>query len=97
MPLSMVSNSASSGAMSNNTGQKGKGGSGGGGGNSNSSSARMIFQASQRYMKKFTTTMIATMYNIMHIKNILNKLKINKLNRIKNSQLIICINIHVKY
>ena len=48
----MISNSASSGAMRNSTGQNGAGG-GGGGSNSGNSSARMIFQAYTRYEKLY--------------------------------------------
>jgi hypothetical protein len=74
IPLSMISNSASSGAMRNNTGQKGKGGASSG---SNGSSARMIFQAYQQDMKSFTIAMIETMYNLIylhqHYKQVKNK------------------------
>lgn len=67
LPLSMISNSASSGSMRNNTGQKGAS-SGGSGGNSSGSSARMIFQAYQQDMKNFTINMIETMYNAIYMR-----------------------------
>jgi len=66
LPLSLISNSASSGSMRNNTGQKGKGG-----GSSNSgsgSNARWIFQAYQQDMKNFSIGMVQMMYNAIYLK-----------------------------